>query len=158
MPRFTHPIDWELTNTDENRPGPPRIRMRAEIGVEVEDMTGRWRELNVVVDTGASYSMIGTGVARGLILTVPPPSGTITLRTATGLATSPIRDGEIHLRFTQLPGHTFRLKCVFRDNQPPGVPPVLGLHNTIDLLNILFDGSQRPDAFMGCMTFIIPDA
>jgi hypothetical protein len=158
MPRFVQPLQWQLTNTDESRLGPVRITMRARITVELEDRSGAWRGLEVIIDTGASFPMMGTLLARNLNLAVPVTTSALPLRTATGLVNEVVRDGEIHLRFTQLRERTFRLKCIFRDAQPSGVPPVLGLHNTIALFNILFDGSRRPDAFMGCMTFVIPDS
>ncbi|MCI0703202.1 MAG: retroviral-like aspartic protease family protein [Planctomycetia bacterium] len=157
MPRFTHPISWQLTNTDENRPGPTRITMRAEIPVEVEDQSGTWRELVVVIDTGASFSMMRTSLATSLGLAIPVTTSTMPLRTATGLVRDVVRDGEIHLRFLPFPERTFLLKCIFRDTLPTDIPPVLGLHNTLDLLTILFDGTRRPDGFMGCMEFITRD-
>lgn len=141
-----------------------RITMRALLTLEVEDQSGIWRKLEVVVDTGASYPTLGLDVAESLNLDVPPPSGTMRLRTAAGLIDAPVHDGELHVRFPQLPGQTFRLKCLFRD-QPPDVPPLLGLHNTIDLMTITFDGSSRPhagamrpdDGFMGSMLFVVPE-
>ena len=165
MPRFTHPITWHLTNTDEASPGPLRITMRATILVEIEDQDGNWRDARMVVDTGASFSLLGTTYAReGLNLLVPPPTSAMRLRTATGLIDVPITDGEIHLRFPQLPERTFRLKCMFRD-QPADVPPVLGLHNLIDLITIRFDGTPMPnagpthpgDGLMGSMEFVFPE-
>lgn len=165
MPRFAHPLRWQLTNTDENAPGPSRITMRAIITVEVEDRAGDWRRVEVIVDTGASYPMMGTHQATAVLnLAVPPPAGTIVLRTATGRIDVPVADGELHLRFPQLPGLMFRLKCLFRD-QPLDVLPVLGLHNTVDLIKLVFDGTSWPsagpprpdDGFMGSMEFIVPD-
>ena len=165
MPRFTHPITWHLTNSDEVSPGPLRITMRADIPVEIEDRVGEWLETTVVIDTGASYSLIGTRYARGTLnLFIPPPTSVMRLRTATGLVNVPITDGEIHLRFPQLPERTFRLKCMFRD-QSADVPPVLGLHNLIDLITIRFDGTPLPnagpthpgDGLMGSMEFVFPE-
>lgn len=157
MPRFTQPLQWQLTNTDENQSGPPRITTKAKLTVELEDQSGVWRELEVIIDTGASFPMMGTLLATNMKLVVPTATSTLPLRTATGLVQEIVRDGEIHLRFPQIRERTFRLKCVFRDTQPTGVPPVLGLHNTISLFSILFDGTQRPDAFMGSMTLIISE-
>lgn len=126
MPRFTHPLRWRLTNTDETAPGPSRVTLRARITVEVEDRTGDWRRVEVVIDTGASFPVMGIRQAVGLLnLAVPPPSGTVALRTAAGRIDVPVADGELHLRFLQLPGRTFRLKCMLRD-QPVDVPPVVG--------------------------------
>lgn len=164
MPRFRHPLRWRPTNTAEDAVGPVRLTMRASIKVEVEDRTGDWRGVEVIIDTGASYPILGTCQAALLNLELPPPSGTIWLRTATGLVEVPIHDGELHLRFLQLPERTFRLKCIFRD-QPAEVPPVLGLHNTLDLMTLTFDGTSLPsagplcpdDGFMGSMEFIIPE-
>jgi hypothetical protein len=131
--------------------------MRAKINLELEDRSGVWRELEVIIDSGASFPMMGTLLATSLNLAVPTTTSTLPLRTATGLIQEVVRDCELHIRFPQLREQSFRLKCIFRDAQPSGVPPVLGLHNTIELISILFDGTRRPDAFMGCMMFILPD-
>jgi hypothetical protein len=133
------------------------LTVRATVHVEIEDQTGGWIGVEFVIDTGASFPHLGTSLASNLNLSVPSLTSHLSLRTATGLVNEIVRDGEIHLRFPQLPQHTFHLKCVFRDSQPSGVPPVLGLHNTIDTFSILFDGSMRPDALLGSMTFIFLD-
>ena len=165
MPRFAHPLTWQLTNVDGDAPGPMRISMRARVMAEVEDRTGTWRAIQFVIDTGASFPIMRTGLAEALRLEVPHEASPISFTTADGRRASVVRDGELHLRFPQLLGQTFRLKCLFRDNQPAGVPPVLGLHNTLDLLGIRFDGTTMPsagpahpeDGFMGYVEFTTRD-
>ena len=154
MPRFTHPLSWRLNPTPN---GPLRIAVRAEIAVEILNASGDWIELLCLVDTGASFPMMGTQLARSMDLAIPTTTNTLKLRTAEGVVDSLVRDGELTLRFPQMPERELALKWVFRDDQPAAVPAVLGLHNTIDLMSILFDGTKRPDGFMGCMEFMFPD-
>jgi hypothetical protein len=59
--------------------------MRAKINLELEDRSGVWRELEVIIDSGASFPMMGTLLATSLNLAVPTTTSTLPLRTATGL-------------------------------------------------------------------------
>ena len=57
MPRFTYPIDWRIAQPDPN--GPVRIRMVAWLPIEVRTATeNEWRDVQTIVDTGASFSFI----------------------------------------------------------------------------------------------------
>ena len=69
-----------------------------------------------------------------------------------------VRDGEVHVRFPRLEGRTFLLHCLFRDDLSGDVQQLLGLHNTVDLLTLVFDGTPRPDGLMGCMELITRDS
>ena len=69
-----------------------------------------------------------------------------------------VRDADFTIRFPRLPELTFDLLWLLRDDLPLDAPAMLGLHNAVDLLNILFDGTPRPDGLMGCMEFATPHA
>ena len=84
---------------------------------------------------------------------IPRTTSRITVLTANGLQSVLVRDADYLLQFPRLPECTFDLRWLLRDDLPLDAPVLLGLHNTVDLLSILFDGTMRPDAFMGCMEF-----
>lgn len=50
------------------------------------------------------------------------------------------------MQFDALPDHLFRLDCVFSEDVPPSVPPLLGLNDFADLLQFTVDGTPTPDA------------
>ena len=167
MPRFTHPISWRLTNTEENAAGPVRITLRARLYIDLQDRDGNWTGgVEFVIDTGASFPVMRTALARSLHLPVPAETSTVALTTGDGRREAVVRDGELRIRFPELPDQHFPIKCVFRDDQPEGVPPVLGLHNTLDLFRLRFDGTPLPhggamshgDGFMGYMEFVTRDS
>ena len=150
MTQFSEPFAWRIGSTQN---GPIRLYLRAEVVVEFLTTWNEWIPTTCLVDTGASFPTIRTGLARTLGLTIPSELETIQVNSANGVVQDEARDGQLMIRFPQIPDRTFSLKWIFRDHQPAGVPPVLGLHNTIDLMKILFDGTPVPDAIMGRMVF-----
>ncbi len=152
MPRFTYPIDWRIVQPDPT--GPMRIRMMAWLPVEIRTETGeRWRDVSTIVDTGASYSFMPTALARSRGLPIPSATSRVELLTANGRQASVVRDADFAVRFPRMPELTFDLLWLLRDDLPIDAPALLGLHNTVDLLSVLFDGTPRPDGLMGCMEF-----
>jgi hypothetical protein len=156
MPRFTQPIDWRIVQPDPV--GPVRIRMHAWLPVSIRTAAGNWVEFLTTVDTGASFSFMPTAAARSHGLPVPRATSRITLLTANGAQPVTVRDADYLLRFPRLPERTFDLRWLLRDDLTVDGPVLLGLHNTVDLLSILFGGTMRPDGFMGCMEFVARDA
>jgi hypothetical protein len=165
MPRFVQPITWNLANTDEASPGPLRIAMLPWVFTWVVNRHGLPKRMKALVDTGSSFTTVGWQFAENVLrLDVPPPNTRLQLITATGTIDVPATQGEIRLWFDRLPERTLELLCIFRD-QPDGVPPLLGLHNLIDLVTVRFDGTPLPhagpshpeDGMMGSMEFVFPD-
>ncbi|HYH67169.1 MAG TPA: retropepsin-like aspartic protease [Urbifossiella sp.] len=152
MPRFTHPFTYRLRPADPA--GPLRMVMWADVLVELRGADGQWNPINCLVDTGASFSVISTDRARGLGLTVPRRTSRIDVQTADCTTAAVVRDGSLDTRFARLREVTFDLLWLFRDDIPPTVEPVLGLHNLIDLFTVTFDGTPRPDTLMGFMEFV----
>jgi hypothetical protein len=152
MPSFRVPI--ARTFRDPDPAGPIRTVLRAAVDVEAQTRTGRFRPIRVcVVDTGASYTMMGTGQARLLGVGVPPVAVRMPLATASRSGTAAVRDGELRLRFGALPGHAFRLYCLFVDDLPVNTPLLLGLNDFLDVFRVTFDGGFSPDAPAGRMLF-----
>lgn len=151
MPSFVVPITWAVYDPDPT--GPIRRSFRARVAAEVRDRTGVWTPVDFIVDTGASATIASAAWARDQRLALPDETSTVSVRTAAGLARSTVRDGELRLRFPPLPGHVFRLYCVFSEAMPAATPPLLGLNDLLDVFRLTFDGSPRPDAPMGSMLF-----
>ena len=75
------------------------------------------------------------------------------MNTAVGTMRSEVHDGELRLRFPQLPGEVVRLYCIFSEAVPPAVPLLLGLNDTLDTFRLTFDGTPGPDGVMGRVRF-----
>ena len=155
MPRFVQPFAWWLSSSDPD--GPLRLIMRSDVWIEVQGAGGRWAAFECMVDTGACFPTMPTSVARRMGLAIPPTASPVEVETADGTTTALVRDGELKVRFLRLPERIFSLKWWFRDDLADDVQPLLGLHNTVDLLTLVFDGTPRPDGLMGCMEFITRD-
>lgn len=151
MPRFAYPINWRLVQPDPA--GPARIRMMALLPIQIRTVAGSWFDVDTVVDTGASYSFMSTAAAHSRGFPIPSATSRVELLTANGRQAAVVRDADYSVRFPRMPELTFDLLWLLRDDLPLDAPALLGLHNTIDLLNILFDGTPRPDGLMGCMEF-----
>ncbi len=95
---------------------------------------------NCVIDTGASYTMMSVAMARRLDLTIPATTSRAPIATVGGRRLATIRDGEIRIRFPQLPGRSFRLYCVFVEELPEATPLLFGLNDFIDTFRLTFDG------------------
>lgn len=151
MPRFTFPIEWKLAQPDPS--GPQRVRMTTWLPILVRAATEEWISVRALVDTGASFSFLSTAYARQKHLPIPLATSRVELLTASGLQPSVVRDADFAVRFPRMPELTFDLLWLLRDDLPIDAPALLGLHNTVDLLSVLFDGTPRPDGLMGCMEF-----
>lgn len=151
MPVFRVPITWKAIDPDPT--GPIRRVLRAVVKAEVQDRHGGWVRLDPVIDTGASTTTVSATWARANDIEVPAATSRLTVRTAAGVMPSEVHDGELRLRFPQLPGREFRLFCLFSEQVPPATPPVLGLNDTLDAFRLTFDGASRPDAPAGVIVF-----
>jgi len=152
MPSFQVPITWAIRIPDPN--GPVRRFLRAAVTAEIADRQGGFiRSTNFVVDTGASSTTVSAVWARAHEIEVGTLTSSLTIRTAAGLVPSTVRDGELRIRFPQLPDHIFRLYCVFSENMSPTSPLLLGLNDLLDVFRITFDGRSQPEAVMGTLLF-----
>lgn len=152
MPSFRIPLDCRFVSPDPA--GPIRRILRATVRVEVRTGGGAFiQERNAVVDTGAGYTMMSTSQARAMGIPFPPETSRLSMGTAVGGVPSRVHDGELRVRFAALPGHVFRLYCVFNEDMPASVPLLLGLNDLFDVFRVTFDGGFAPDAPMGHMRF-----
>jgi hypothetical protein len=152
MPSFRVPLSCRFVSPDPA--GPIRRILRATVRVEVGTRGGEFiEERNAVVDTGAGYTMMSATTARMLGIPFPPETSRLNMSTAAGARPARVHDGELRLRFSALPGHVFRLYCVFNEDMPPSVPLLLGLNGLFDVFAVTFDGRFDPDAPMGHMRF-----
>jgi hypothetical protein len=103
------------------------------------------------VDTGAMYNMISAEWARRHYIPMPDVTSRLSMRTASGLQSITVRDGELLVRFPQLPNRVLRLYCLFSENYDPTNPPLLGLNNFFDLFRVTFTGHYIPQAPFGHM-------
>lgn len=88
-------------------------------------------------------------LARSMGIPFPPEVSVVSQTAATGVNDVHVHDGEIRVRFPQLPGHTFRLYCLFVEETPPNVPVLIGLHDTLEVFRLAFDGRPTADAPAG---------
>jgi len=148
MPSLTIPLDARVADPDPN--GPIRRFLRARLAASVGLPGGRWTdEIAFALDTGAGYTTISATLARAYGIPFPDETSQLAATTAGGCRTGLVHDGELRVRFPELPGHTFRLYCVFAEYIPPGVPPVFGLNDFLDVFRVTFEGSWRRDSPFG---------
>jgi hypothetical protein len=91
--------------------------------------------------------------ARAYEIPFPGETSRVGIYTAVGSRAGLVHDGELRVRFPQLPGQVFRLYCVFAEDVPPSVPPVFGLNDFLDVFRVTLDGRFAPDAPFGRMLF-----
>jgi len=150
MPSARVPISSRVVDLDPA--GPIRTVLRAVLPVEVRTRGGWFTPIRAcVVDSGASYTTMSYRLATLLGLAVPEASSRAPLVTAGGSGLATVRDGELHLRFPQFPGSTFRLYCVFVDGMSETTPVLLGLNDFFDAFRVTFDGRFSPAAPAGHM-------
>jgi hypothetical protein len=148
MPTFAVPLHVEFADPDPA--GPIRRFPRARLPLSVETAPGRFADLPfAVLDTGATYTTISATLARAYGIPFPDERSRIGITTAGGARPGLVHDGELRVRFPQLPGHVFRLYCVFAESVLPTVPPVFGLNDFLDVFRVTLDGSPRPDTPFG---------
>ncbi len=132
------------------------VGLRCRVSLNLEISVGQPTEaVSFVVDSGASYSMIGTDFARAHRIPVPPPESEIelSLQTATGLASIRVRPGRIRAWINDdLKGYPFDWPVLFRVGGPLGVPPILGLGGVVKTCRWAFDGSDSIESPYGYLT------
>jgi hypothetical protein len=149
MPTIALPLRQSILD----RPGSDRIRRLVSTaceGLRIETADGRWRRVNhCLIDTGAGYTQMSATLARSMGIHFPSETSELGQLNATGRRTIHVHDGELRVRFPQLPDHTFRLYCLFVEETPPSVPVLIGLHDTLDVFRLAFDGRPAADAPAG---------
>lgn len=106
-----------------------------------------------ILDTGATYTTMSATAARFYGIPFPRETSRIGMTTIAGISSGLVHDGELRVRFPQLPGQVFRLYCVFAEDVPPSVPPVFGLNDFLDVFRVTLVGRFAPDAPFGRMLF-----
>lgn len=148
MPSFTVPFQVQVADLDPN--GPIRRLVSARLMASVELASGRWHDrLSFVLDTGATYTTMSATRARAIGIPFPADTSRAGIITAAGQRSGLVHDGELRVRFPQLPDQLFRLYCVFAEDIPPSVPPVFGLNDFLDVFRVAFDGTPRTGAPFG---------
>ena len=148
MPSFTVP--FEVPIADPDPAGPIRRFVRIRIPVRVEVTPGHFIKMPpFVLDTGATYTIMIATLARTRGIPVPTATSRLSAATAAGSRSGLVHDGEIRVRFWHLPGHAFRLYCVFNEDVPPSVPPLFGLSDFFDVFRVTVDGTPTPDSVFG---------
>lgn len=152
MPSFTVPFAVRFIDPDPA--GPIRGQIRARLFASVGATGGRWvDDVPFVLDTGATATMMSATRARAMGLAFPAETSRLGMTTFAGSRAGLVHDGELRVRFPQLPGHVFRLYCVFAEDVPPSVPPVFGLNDFLDVFRVVLDGRFAADAPFGRMLF-----
>lgn len=152
MPSFSVPLLMDVADPDPA--GPIRRLVRARLTPSIEVAPGRWvHNLPFVLDTGATYTTMSATRARSLGIPFPPETSRVGVTTAAGPGAGAVHDGELRVRFPELPNHTFRLYCVFAEHILPTVPPVFGLNDFLDVFRVTLDGRWTRDAPAGHMLF-----
>jgi hypothetical protein len=152
MPSFA--IPFQVRTADPDPDGPIRRLPRSRLLVSVGVAGGGWADdISFALDSGANYTTISATRARLLGIPFPAPTSGLGLNTAGGARPGLVHDGEIRVRFPQLPGQVFRLYCVFAEEIAPSVIPVFGLNDFLDAFRVTLDGRFAPDAPFGRMLF-----
>ncbi len=152
MPAFMIPIRCRVIDPDPS--GPIRRQYQARVPAELERAPDDFIELpSFVFDSGATYTTMSATLACSLGIPFPTQTSRIGLQTATGSRVSRVHDGEIRLRFPPLPDRVFRLYCLFSEDVPPSVPPLLGLNDTLDVFRLTFDGTPGRAGPFGSLRF-----
>ncbi len=151
MPTITLPIRLV---TDLGAPPEPIRRIHhARTALWLQNDRGDFAECKrAVIDTGSSYTQISATLARSLNIPFPAENSVLNQTTAAGGRAVRVHDGELRVRFPPLPDHTFRLYCLFVEELPPSVPVLIGLHDTLELFRLTFDGRPAPAAPVGQIT------
>ena len=114
------------------------LRCRIDLHVQVGEGPAT-ESMTFVVDSGASYSIIGLDLALRRELPVPPPESETEGRIRAWW------HGEVH-------GYPFDWPVLFHVNAPFGAPAVLGLGGVVKTCQWLFDGTYSPESPYGSLT------
>jgi len=152
MPRFILPISSKAHDPDPD--GPIRRSLRIELKAYVQIRPGEFTPIrDFRVDNGSTYTTMSATLARLLGIPIPATTSRLTSLTTAGRRDALVRDGELRVRFDALPGHLFRLYCVFSEDVPPSVPPLLGLNDFADLFRFTVDAAPTADFPFGSVHF-----
>src|SRR5579872_4058816 len=154
IPSFRVPFSVRVIDPDPL--GPIRTTLRASLAVEIEARAGiRIPISDFRVDTGAMYTMMSAEWARRHFIPVPTTRSQLVMRSATGLQSVTVSDGELRVLFPQFPGQVFRFYCLFSEAYSPTSPPLFGLNNFFDIFRVTFSCKSLPEAPFGHMLFEI---
>jgi hypothetical protein len=151
MPSFDLLLQPRIVDPDPD--GPIRRLFQLALKVQVECSPGDFQEVKFVFDTGAMYTLMSATRARSIGVRFPAATSRLGMMTAAGGRAGRVHDGELRVRFPQLPGRVVRLYCVFAEDVPPAVPPVFGLNDFLDVFRVALDGTPRAAAPFGRATF-----
>ena len=152
MPSFLLPISSKVYDPDPD--GPIRRSLRVALSGGVRTRFGEFTYFrDFRLDTGATYTLMSATLARSRGIPIPETTSRLPSLTAAGRRETTVRDGELRVRFDALPGHLFRLYCVFSEDVPPSVPPLLGLNDFADVFRFTVDGTPTPAAVFGAVHF-----
>ncbi len=152
MPTFAIPISWRVYDPDPS--GPIRRSLKIACSGEVRTRQGRFLPIpEFRIDTGSTYTLMSATLARSMGLEIPATASRLNMTTAAGTRPALVRDGELRVRFDALPGHLFRLYCVFSEDVPPSVPPLLGLNDFADVFRFTVDAAPTSLAAFGAVHF-----
>jgi len=152
VPTFTQPLTVEFVDPDPA--GPIRRFVRARLPATIQTLRGTFvRPPQFTLDTGSTYTLMSATLARSRGIPIPDLTSRLPMLTAAGRKETTVRDGELRVRFDALPGHPFRLYCVFSEDVPPSVPPLLGLNDFADVFRFAVDATPTPAAAFGAVHF-----
>lgn len=152
MPTFHLPLNRK--NYDPDPAGPIRGTLRATVPLEFAITGGVWlTEPRCLLDTGSSDTLVSRSWAESCRVPLPETSSALVVQTAAGSVASRVWDGELLVRFPQLPGRVFRLYCVFSDSYPATAPLLLGLNDFFDTFRVTIDGRPSSHGPFGNMRF-----
>jgi hypothetical protein len=152
MPSFSIPFQVQVADLDPS--GPIRRLVSARAAGVGRTRTGAVaRQTLLRPRLRATYTTMSATSARAIGIPFPMGTSRAGIITASGARTGLVHDGELRVRFPQLPDRVFRLYCVFAEDVPPGVPPVFGLNDLLDVFRVTLDGTPRPGAPFGGILF-----
>lgn len=156
MPSFALPPHLRILDPDPD--GPIRRAVQFRLRAVVECGPGLLQPLDFVFDSGSAYTLMSATLAGSFGIPFPAERSRVGMTTAAGPTAAEVHDGELRVRFPQIPGRVFRLYCVFARSIPATVPPVFGVNDFLDVFRVTLDGWHRPDAPFGRMLFEVADS
>ena len=97
---------------------------------------------------------MGIDYAREIGLELPEQVQDIFFTTASGTTRERVIEGRLYARIVGLQGYLIEFPCLFFENRPRTVPPLLGLGGVLQstsghILRLSFDGKSTPGARHG---------
>ncbi len=149
------PVPFSKTPLPNLTPALPLEVLRAEVELRLirKDDTPTDEQVAFRIDTGADITQLSLEKAQHRWkVKVGVDSGYVERTTASQRDWVKVFHGSIRVLF---PGcdEPFELRCLFIEGLPDKVPPLLGLHSTLDFVRIRFDKTALPNAPNGAAIF-----